>query len=120
MIVNPNYFYFKKAVSPKTCSKILKACRKKIIKEGSLINENKRAEKDNRIYIRPEEDNRARNCMIAWLNETWIYNILNPFIHEANKKGLGIFNLIGMNLYNSPFIQKADIIIGTPIRQIIL
>ena len=86
MIVNPNYFYFKKAVSPKTCSKILKACRKKIIKEGSLIKENKRAEKDNRIYIRPEEDNRARNCMIAWLNETWIYNILNPFIHEANKK----------------------------------
>ena len=82
MIVNPNYFYFKKAVPPKTCSEILKACRKKIIKEASLINEDKHTGKDNRTYMNKVK----RNCKIAWINETWIYNILNPFIHEANKK----------------------------------
>jgi|TARA_R110002020_G_scaffold324038_1_gene539846 PKHD-type hydroxylase len=89
MIVNPNYFYFKKAVPPKTCNKILKACRKKIVKEASLINENKHAEKDNRTYTNKVK----RNCKIAWINETWIYNILNPFINEANKKARWNFQL---------------------------
>jgi hypothetical protein len=27
-----------------------------------------------------------RDCKIAWINDKWIYDILNPFIHTANKE----------------------------------
>ena len=29
---------------------------------------------------------KIRNCWISWINEKWIYDIINPFIHTANKK----------------------------------
>ena len=71
MILSYNYFYFKKAVPLKTCKKILKAGRKKIIKEATTrkgINKTK------------------RDCKVAWIEDAWIYDILNPFIHTANKE----------------------------------
>ena len=71
MILKHNYYYFKKAIPIKTCKKILKAGRKKIIQEG-LVHET--------------VDKTKRDCKIGWMNDTWIYGILNPFIHEANKK----------------------------------
>ena len=71
MILKNNYYYFKQALPLKTCKKILKAGRKKIIKEATTfegINKTK------------------RNCKVAWINDKWIYDILNPFIHTANKE----------------------------------
>ena len=71
MMLKHNYFYFKQAVPLKTCNKILKSCRKKIIKEASVLK---------------GIDKTTRNCKVAWINDQWIYDILNPFIHTANKK----------------------------------
>jgi len=71
MILKHNYYYFKKALPLKYCKQILKAGRKKIIKEATTfegINKTK------------------RNCKVAWINDKWIYDILNPFIHTANKE----------------------------------
>ena len=71
MILKHNYFYFKQAVPIKTCKKILKAGRKKIIKEATTfkgINKTK------------------RNCKGAWMNAKWIYDIINPNLHASNKK----------------------------------
>jgi len=65
-----NYYFFKKAVPIKTCQKILKAGRKKLIQQA-LIKKGVRLLK--------------RDCKVAWINDTWIYNIINPFIHAANK-----------------------------------
>ena len=72
MILKYNYWYFKKAVPIKTCEKILKAGRKKIkgkagVGPGAKINP------------------LVRDCKTAWIDEKWIYNIINPFIHIANK-----------------------------------
>tara|TARA_R110002020_G_scaffold267366_1_gene482488 strand:+ start:81 stop:671 length:591 start_codon:yes stop_codon:yes gene_type:complete len=72
MILKHNYYYFKKAVPPKTCQKILKAGRKKLTRQGSLYGE--------------KMNKKARDCKIAWIEEPWIYDILNPFIHTANRK----------------------------------
>ena len=71
MILSHYYYYFKKALPLKICKKILKAGRKKIIKEATTlkgINKTK------------------RNCKIAWMGEKWIYDIINPYLHAANKK----------------------------------
>jgi PKHD-type hydroxylase len=73
MILKYNYWYFKKAIPIKTCEKILKAGRKKIITKASLIGDVK-------------FDVAIRDCKTAWMNDKWIYDIINPFIHIANKQ----------------------------------
>jgi PKHD-type hydroxylase len=70
MILKYNYWYFKKAVPIKTCNKILKAYRKKTIEQATTAK---------------GTDKKKRNCKIAWTNDKWIYDIINPFIHSANK-----------------------------------
>ena len=71
MILTHNYWCFKKAIPSETCKKILKAGRKKIIKEATT------SEGLNKT---------RRDCKIAWINDKWIYEIINPFVHMANKE----------------------------------
>jgi len=71
VILDHNYFYFKQAIPIKTCEKILKNGRKKIIEKASTLE---------------GIDKSKRNCKVAWLEDKWIYDIINPFIHTANKK----------------------------------
>ena len=70
MILTHNYYYFKKAVPIKTCEKILKAGRKKITKRATTFK---------------GVDLTTRNCKVAWIEDKWVYDIINPFIHTANK-----------------------------------
>jgi len=72
MILANNYYYFKKAISISTCKKILKAGRKKIINKATTLDKGL--------------DLKKRNCKVAGINDKWIYDILNPFIHVANEK----------------------------------
>ena len=71
MLLKHNYFYFKKAVPIKTCKKILKAGRKKTIEQATIVK---------------GTDKTRRDCKVAWISDKWIYDILNPFIHTANKE----------------------------------
>ena len=71
MILKNNYYYFKQALPLKTCKKILKAGREKIKKEATTFKGRNKVKRD---------------CKIAWINDKWIYDILNPFIHTANKE----------------------------------
>jgi len=71
VLLKHNYFYFKKAVPIQTCKKILKAGRKKIIQDATTFK---------------GMDKKQRDCKVAWINDKWIYDILNPFIHTANKE----------------------------------
>ena len=73
MILKYNYYYFKKIVPIQTCKKILKAGRKKVIEKSTTS-------QDRKINIT------KRNCNIAWINDPWIYDIINPYLHMANKK----------------------------------
>jgi len=73
MNVEHNYYYFKKAVPIETCQKILNAGRKKIIKEAEHSMTGRGINKT------------QRDCKIAWINDKWIYDIINPFIYTANK-----------------------------------
>ena len=69
MILKHNYYYFKKAIPLATCKKILKAGRKKIIEKAITL-----------------DDYSKRNYNVSWINDKWIYDIINPFIHQANKQ----------------------------------
>ena len=71
MILKYNYYYFKKVIPLATCKKILKAGRKKIIEKATTSD---------------KEVVNARNCKVSWINDKWIYDIINPFIHKANKE----------------------------------
>jgi len=71
MILTHNYWCFKKAIPSETCKKILKAGRKKIIKEALTFEGLQKTKRD---------------CKIAWINDKWIYDIINPFIHTANQR----------------------------------
>jgi len=71
MMLKHNYYYFKKALSSKICQKILKAGRKRIVRQATTD------EGMNKF---------KRDCRVAWIEEPWIYDILNPFIHTANKQ----------------------------------
>jgi len=76
VLLKHNYFYFRHAVPIQTCKKILKACRSKT-QEVAKVTERSSIEKSSHKY---------RNCKVAWINDKWIYDILNPFIHTANKE----------------------------------
>ena len=70
MILKYYYCYYKKVIPLETCKKILKAGRKKIIEKATTI--------DKTVNL--------RDCKVSWINDKWIYDIINPFIHKANKE----------------------------------
>ena len=72
MILKNNYYYFPKVIPIQTCKKILKIGRKKIIGQAKTLGHKLNLEK--------------RKGQVAWMNEKWIYDIINPYIHAANKK----------------------------------
>ena len=67
-----NYWYFQKAIKKEVCNKIITASLKKSKKKGTI--ENKKV------------NSKYRNCWVSWINDKWIYEIINPFIHSANRQ----------------------------------
>ena len=72
MMLKHNYYYFPKAIPIETCKKILTKGRQKIVEEATTGGRIKNKAK--------------RNCKVAWISDKWIYNIINPFIHTANRE----------------------------------
>tara|TARA_R110002051_G_scaffold192654_1_gene261221 strand:- start:39 stop:626 length:588 start_codon:yes stop_codon:yes gene_type:complete len=70
MILEHYYCYYKKVIPLATCKKILKAGRKKIITKATTL----------------DKAVNSRDCRVSWINDKWIYDIINPFIHKANKE----------------------------------
>jgi len=73
-----NYWYFKKAIPIDICQKILVAGRSKIQEVGVTSDKN---------YYK------ERKCKVSWLDDKWIYDIINPFIYTANKNAGWNFQL---------------------------
>ena len=75
-----NYYWcFPSALSKKICDKIIKLGLSKKSEKG-LIFTIKNTNKKN-----IKELNKKRNSNISWLNDSWIYDIFNQYIHTANK-----------------------------------
>jgi PKHD-type hydroxylase len=75
-----NYYWcFKSALSNKICDKIIKAGLSKKSELGTIFN----IKETNKKNIK--ELKKRRNSNISWLNDSWIYDIFNPYINSANK-----------------------------------
>ena len=109
-----NYYWFKSALTPKQCNKILEAGMSELVKKssaygteaikaqtadgkekggmsakgqktGDKAQANMTKEKMIKKGIK-ESDGYVRDSSIAWLNEKWLYDILHPFIHNKSKQ----------------------------------
>ena len=68
------YWGFVKAISPQQCQDIIKVASTKIQQPGTIAG----VDQLNIVKL-------GRKSKIAWIGEQWIYNLLNPFIHTANR-----------------------------------
>jgi len=80
MNISNHYWYFTSVIPPKICDDIIKYGLSKSESMGitggySNKNLSKKEIKDMK---------RLRNSDVVWLNDTWIYKELHPYIHQAN------------------------------------
>jgi len=96
MILWNNYYYFKSALNEDTCNKILQLGKNKLKSNGQLAETfDKRAiqEVNKPVEIQGEktlsevdEGAIVRNSKICWLEEQWLYELLQPYLHQANEE----------------------------------
>ena len=90
-----NYFwYFKSALTPRFCDEVVKyALEKKdtmAITGGQGSDRNLQKQPLNKDEVKNLKD--KRDSDLVWLNDTWIYKEIHPFVHEANKNAGWNFN----------------------------
>ena len=81
MNISNYYWHFKSAIPPKICDDIIKyglTQAETMARTGGYGD--KELTKD-----QVRDMKRKRNSDLVWLNDTWIYKELHPYIHEANK-----------------------------------
>jgi PKHD-type hydroxylase len=83
-----HYYYFKSVLTPKFCDELLaygKKHQEQIALTGGI-------DADRDLKKKPlskkeiKDLKKKRNSNIVWLNDRWIYNEIQPYINEANKK----------------------------------
>ena len=82
MNISNYYWYFKSAIPPKICDDIIKyglTQAETMARTGGYGD--KELTKD-----QVKDMKRKRNSDLVWLNDTWIYKELHPYVHEANKQ----------------------------------
>ena len=75
------YWYFTSAIPPRLCDEIIKHGLSKT--EEMAITGGYSGKKLNKNQIKNIKH--KRNSDIVWLNDTWIYKEIHPYIHQANK-----------------------------------
>ena len=113
MQVRNTYYWFEKALSPENCQKIIDMGEKQLQEvkksggstEATTFGDNHKQafEKEGREVI-PQKDETVedikkrvgedknieqtryvRDSEVAWFNDQWLYDLIHPFIHKANK-----------------------------------
>jgi PKHD-type hydroxylase len=74
MFLNNEYYYFNKAINKKTCNKIIQLGNKNF--NSSSIDETKTKKIDKNIRVSDT----------AWSTEQWLYDLIIPYVAEANEK----------------------------------
>jgi PKHD-type hydroxylase len=80
------YFYFKSALSEKFCNDVLEYGKKQQEVLATTGKEHKIFQKNKKLTKKDIENlKKVRNSNVVWMNDRWIYDQIQPYIHEANK-----------------------------------
>ena len=80
MILNEMYRYEVNAISSQNCKKIIEIFKHSKTEKGKIAA--RRNKKELRGRLRPT----IRTGAVVFTRESWIYDLINPFIHEFNKR----------------------------------
>ena len=103
------YWYFQSAIPHRICDDIVrygKQLQAGLATTGGYGD----VKKLNQSQIKDLK--KKRDSKIVWMNDRWIYKEIQPYINQAIKMLVGIFNGIGQNLVNLLNIIKVNIMIG--------
>ena len=73
MLLQWNYWYYKNVVSKKDCDKIIKLGKKQKNLNKGTVNSNRSLSL------------KIRDCETSFFSDPWVYDILWPYVHGANK-----------------------------------
>ena len=111
-----SYWYFKSALPEKFCNDLVKYGNEKTEEIALTGGFQEKIEKNNSLSDDELKDlKKKRDSNIVWLSEPWIYNEIHPYIHQANKALVGIFNGIIQRLVSLQNINKINIMVGIAI-----
>ena len=96
-MIDTPYYYFASAISKEDCEKIKnlgisKMPETAVTRGGSEKKNDSQVPINSRTYeeLRRENENTdnyyIRDSKVSWLGERWIYDLIHPFVNEANKK----------------------------------
>lgn len=87
MILNNYYWYFQSALSPKFCDDVIKYATTKNLKKALTGQYTSKQEKGKKLSKKDLLDlKKKRDSNVVWLNDSWIYKEIHPYINEANKR----------------------------------
>ena len=82
MNLSTYYWYFPAALTPKFCDDVIAYAKSKKEVMARTGGYGDRKLKKEEI----KDLKRKRNSDLVWLNDTWIYKELHPYVHEANRQ----------------------------------
>ena len=89
MNISNYYWYFKSVIPPRICDMIVQYGKMEKEREIQAITGGYGRDRD--LKKQPltkkelKEVKKKRNSNIVWMNDTWIYKEIHPYVHEANK-----------------------------------
>ena len=85
MNISNYYWYFSGVLTPRFCDDVIQYALQQ--KETMALTGGYGREKGNKPLNKEEVKDlkRKRNSDLVWLNDTWIYKELHPYVHEANR-----------------------------------
>ena len=78
------YWYFTSAIPPKICEDILEYGNS-LEKEIAITGDGSRSNPPSKEELKNIQ--KKRKSDIVWMNDTWIYKEIHPYIHQANANG---------------------------------
>jgi PKHD-type hydroxylase len=80
------YYYFQNALTPRFCDELIKYGISQQEQLALTGEQTYKIQKGKNLKRKDIKDlKRKRDSNIAWLNDSWIYKEIQPYIHQANK-----------------------------------
>lgn len=104
------FWYFDSILPKKTCNKIIKFALSQKKEKASIFTPNTKVlfSKNKTTLSSEEELYKKRKSNVAWIDEAWIYNLINPYIHTANRNSGWKFDLSWVEPYQFAYYKKGQ------------